>query len=38
MLTFLLGISVGLLVGWNLLSQPTWVKNGLEKIREKIGF
>jgi hypothetical protein len=24
---FLLGIAIGLVVGWNLLPQPAWVKN-----------
>lgn len=26
MLTFLFGIAVGLIVGWNLLPQPNWIK------------
>lgn len=27
MLTFLAGVAVGLVVGWNFLPQPQWVKN-----------
>ena len=27
MLELLLGVAIGLVVGWNLLPQPAWVKN-----------
>lgn len=27
MFEFLLGVAIGLVVGWNLIPQPLWVKN-----------
>jgi len=36
MLQFIIGIVVGLLIGWNLFKQPNWVKNIIEKIKIKI--
>lgn len=38
MFSFLLGVAVGLVVGWNFLPQPEFVKNTLTKIRESLGF
>lgn len=35
---FLLGLAVGLLVGWNFLAQPEWVRDYVEKVRTKLGF
>ena len=29
---FLLGVMVGLVIGWNVLPQPTFVKNGIEQL------
>jgi hypothetical protein len=34
---FLLGLVIGLLVGWNLLPQPQWVVNLWEKFKAKVG-
>ena len=33
---FLIGVAVGLIVGWNFLAQPSWVKENLDKIKAKI--
>jgi len=38
MFSFLLGVAVGLVVGWNFLPQPEFVKDALTKIRESLGF
>lgn len=35
MFELLLGFVVGLLVGWNLLPQPEWVKSLVEKVKAK---
>lgn len=32
MIEFLIGLVVGLVVGWNLLPQPAWAKNIWNKI------
>ena len=34
MFGFLLGVAVGLVVGWNLLPQPTWVSNLYNKTKD----
>jgi hypothetical protein len=36
MWTFIFGVIAGLLVGWNLLPQPAWVKSLIDKIKAKI--
>ncbi len=36
MLEGALFFAVGLIVGWNLLPQPEWVKNLYDKVRAKI--
>lgn len=33
----LFGIIVGLVIGWNLIPQPVWVKNLIDRAIEKIG-
>lgn len=35
MFELLLGFVAGLLVGWNLLPQPHWVKKLVEKVKNK---
>ena len=35
-MTFLSGLVVGLIVGWNFLPQPQWVKSLVEKVVAKI--
>lgn len=32
MLELIVGFAVGLVVGWNLLPQPAWVKNLWSKV------
>ena len=32
----LVGIAIGLVIGWNFLAQPAWVKENLDKIKDKI--
>lgn len=36
MICLAIGFTVGLLVGWNFLSQPEVVKNWVAKLRAKI--
>jgi hypothetical protein len=36
MMQFILGVVIGLVVGWNLFPQPEWVKNLYDKVRAKI--
>lgn len=36
MFGILLGFIAGLLVGWNLLPQPEWVKRLVEKVKAKL--
>ena len=36
MLDKLLFFGLGLIVGWNVLPQPTWVKNLYEKVVSKV--
>lgn len=36
MTSFVLGLVVGLIVGWNFLPQPQWVKNLVDKVVAKI--
>lgn len=33
MFDLLLGVAIGLLVGWNLLPQPAWVSNLLARMK-----
>jgi len=35
-MSFLLGLVIGLIVGWNFMEQPTWVKNLVNNIYNKI--
>lgn len=35
MFEFLLGVAVGLVIGWNFLPQPEWVKEKIDKLRSK---
>lgn len=37
MITFALGAVVGLVVGWNFLPQPEWVKNAVDAVKSKFG-
>lgn len=32
MFELLIGVAIGLVIGWNFLPQPAWVKNALSKI------
>jgi hypothetical protein len=32
MLTLLVGMAIGLVIGWNLLPQPKWVKDKYDKL------
>ena len=32
MTAFLLGLTIGLVVGWNLLPQPAWVRRIYERV------
>lgn len=34
--TLLIGLVIGLIVGWNFLPQPVWVKDALDKIIAKV--
>lgn len=34
----IIGFIAGLIVGWNFLPQPAFVKNAVDKVRAKIGF
>jgi len=36
MTSFVLGLVVGLIVGWNFLPQPQWVKNLVDKVVAKV--
>ena len=36
MTSFLFGLVVGLIVGWNFLPQPQWVKNFVDKVVAKV--
>ena len=36
MTSFVLGLVVGLIVGWNFLPQPQWVKNLVDKVVDKV--
>ena len=35
-MTFLFGLVVGLIVGWNFLPQPQWVKTLVDKVVAKV--
>lgn len=35
MVTFFIGLAVGLIIGWNFLPQPEWVKNIISNIKNK---
>lgn len=32
-LSFFIGIAIGLILGWNFLAQPEWVKTALTKVK-----
>jgi hypothetical protein len=36
MTSFIVGVVVGLVVGWNLLPQPQWVKDFYERMKSYI--
>ena len=36
MTSFLVGVAVGLVVGWNLLPQPLWVEKLYNKGKERV--
>lgn len=36
MIEFLTGIAIGLIIGWNFLHQPEWIKQKLNEIRSKL--
>lgn len=38
MTTFVVGVVVGLIVGWNFLKQPEWVATQVAKLRTKLGL
>jgi len=35
---FLLGLATGLVIGWNFLPQPAWVKDKVEGLKSKLGM
>ena len=37
-MTFVLGVVVGLLIGWNFLAQPSWAKRLVDKAKAKVGL
>jgi hypothetical protein len=36
MIGFILGVVVGLVVGWNFLPQPAWAKRSVDSVRNKV--
>lgn len=36
MIELLIGIAIGLIIGWNFLPQPEWIKQKLDEIRSKL--
>jgi len=36
MIYLIIGIVVGLIIGWNLLPQPLWVKTIYDKMKGKV--
>ena len=38
MFSLLLGIAIGLIIGWNFLPQPEWAKSAVEKVKDFIGL
>lgn len=36
MLDTIIGIVIGLLIGWNLLPQPVWVRSLIDAAKKKI--
>ena len=36
-MSFIVGLVIGLLVGWNLLPQPQWVIDLWNKLKTKVG-
>jgi hypothetical protein len=36
MLDTIIGIVIGLLIGWNLLPQPAWVRSLIDAAKKKI--
>lgn len=35
-MAFLVGVAAGLVVGWNLIPQPIWVKVLYQKVKTKV--
>ena len=33
MTNLLIGVAIGLVIGWNFLPQPEWVKRLIDKVR-----
>jgi hypothetical protein len=33
---FLIGVAVGLVIGWNFMPQPAFVKNAVDAVRSKL--
>jgi hypothetical protein len=38
MFVFVLGVAIGLVVGWNFLPQPEWVKEKIDELRSKLNL
>jgi hypothetical protein len=38
MFTLLLGIAIGLIVGWNFLQQPIWAAKMVHDVKAKLGM
>jgi|DEB0MinimDraft_6_1074348.scaffolds.fasta_scaffold464498_1 hypothetical protein len=38
MFSLLLGVAIGLIIGWNFLPQPVWVQTAIKKAKEYLGF
>ena len=36
MMDWILFFAIGLIVGWNLIPQPLWIKNIYDKIKAKL--
>ena len=37
MTVFLMGLAIGLIVGWNVLPQPAWVERLYFRVKRKLG-
>lgn len=35
MISFIIGVAVGLVLGWNLLAQPAWIKTKIDSLLGK---